>query len=106
MPTFALAADDVRDELKKLEGTWNVVSVEAEGETRLPRDIGEGIPSSWHVVPGNIRNVNQRAPIGHIRFGIANHKRILQHERAFRMPNHMRLPARKMYFNRRERTLC
>jgi uncharacterized protein (TIGR03067 family) len=54
VPPQLKAADDITDETKKLEGTWNVVSVEAEGELRLPKDFGDGLPKKLKILANKI----------------------------------------------------
>jgi uncharacterized protein (TIGR03067 family) len=40
VPSFVLAADDVKDEMKKLEGPWNVATAEIDGKTYSARQFG------------------------------------------------------------------
>ena len=55
MPAQLAAADDARDEMKKLEGTWTIVNLEADGKTHLPKDfVQQGLPKKLKIVGDKI----------------------------------------------------
>jgi len=59
-PSALSAADSVKDEVKKLVGTWIIVSVDADGETRPAKDIGEGIPKKFKISAEKIDSLIDR----------------------------------------------
>lgn len=53
-PTSANVPNEIKEELKKLEGTWIVVNVETNGELRPAIEVGEGIPKKLKLTAEKI----------------------------------------------------
>jgi uncharacterized protein (TIGR03067 family) len=77
--TTTARADDVADELKKLEGTWRIVSREHNGQKSVP-------PDSWQIKGNRITAIVNKNPLASYELKIDPTKKPKTIDRAMMLP--------------------